>query len=198
MAKLITYKKSDLLVSNGHLVDSDNNIVVCPSSFDIIHEWEQYKEMCNKADYIAMQDDYAPWPSLDGYEGYPDVDFDIPNVPLDAEYEAILEADQPMFSVDQKQDAAWAKLKNEKVNKLISENFKHLAKFVVNDEFSVTSDAQSYANIWTAGPLLLSWGEFTQTLEYCVDQFARLKDGDTWLLGKENMCHCEETEVVEW
>lgn len=204
MAKLIHLKKDELVIQDGYLTDEDGNILVYNNHGKIRRQWDAFKTLCEQADFLADQPDHAEWPSLDNWKPLPDVDMGVPYVPLDREdAEIIATAEADEFDNALLRSARYAELKNAKLNLSIEQDFPDLARFIHAEELAFVQDELAVSTKLTPYMLSISWGEFVQTLQYCIDQMCRVKDGDLWLMGK-TQATTQATEVpkdlteLEW
>ena len=118
------YKKSELTLVNGMLVDKDMNVIgVDPN---IVHEANALEILAQKTDYLMAQPPASPMPTLDGFERKSSKDtgvkFNTTTPLMDAK------AQETMALMDELDDVALA----DKANAML-DNFKHLIEFAKND-----------------------------------------------------------------
>lgn len=64
MAKM--YGKSQVIFSNGYIINDDNNVVCLPNK--VAEQLNELEEIFQKAEYLKAQDPASPMPSLDGFK----------------------------------------------------------------------------------------------------------------------------------
>lgn len=64
MAKM--YGKSQVIFSNGYIINDDNNVVCLPDK--VAEQLNELEEIFQKAEYLKAQDPASPMPSLDGFK----------------------------------------------------------------------------------------------------------------------------------
>lgn len=172
MAKLITVNKNDLHVSNGVLLDAEDNII--PGFGAAACQFKAFNEMMNKAAYLAAQPDKSPAPSLEGYHESKCgrwVD------------EAILPDE---WAVEVLEDAADEQaLKDAAIEELVATDkvrdlampLSELYRFCECETLSYIDGAKDYTMGWDPRILVLSPEEITAGLAYWVEQRDRMETG---------------------
>lgn len=118
------YKKSELTLVNGMLVDKDMNVIgVDPN---IVHEANDLETLAQKTDYLLAQPAATPMPTLDGFKRQSSKDtgvkFNTTTPLMDAKMQ------ETMDLMDELDDVALA----DKANAML-DDFKHLIEFAKND-----------------------------------------------------------------
>lgn len=118
------YKKSDLTIIDGMLVNGDGDIVM--PDVRVIEQANELETLVQKAEYLSGQPEATPMPSLEGFERKSEKDADVHFHAKTPELDK--KAEEAMAIMDELDDMATVDAANDMVDK-----FPELLAFVSND-----------------------------------------------------------------
>ena len=181
MTKLLTIAKDQLHVTNGWLLDAEDNIISVPNQHTIQIQFRKLLHDLELAAYVEAQPDYSPAPTTVGFGVAEHVPMAVPD---EWAVQALAAKELENEVIDAAlQEVANAKWVDEKMYEVIE-----LVHFCEQEEFTVPEDCEGIPG-WDERILLLDGESIMLAFQEIKRQKERTQQGDCKLTN----CNCKPT-----